>query len=66
MRRKNTQIRLIADDGSLKEDPYDYYAVVTSFPLDLASERAQASERGQNETLLFARGNGISSEARQC
>lgn len=45
LRRKNTQIRLISDDGYLKEDPYDYYAVVTNFPLDLATERAQAPEQ---------------------
>ncbi len=44
IRRKNTQIRLIADDGYMKEDPYDYYAVVTNFPLDLASERAHQPE----------------------
>jgi hypothetical protein len=30
---------LIQDDGYMKEDPYDYYAVVTNFPLDLSVER---------------------------
>jgi hypothetical protein len=39
IRRKNTQLRLIQDDGYMKEDPYDYYAVVTNFPLDLSVER---------------------------
>lgn len=45
LRRKNAQIRLIADDGYLKENPYDYYAVVTSLPLDLATEKANQPER---------------------
>jgi len=39
IRKKNTQLRLMQDDGYLKEDPYDYYAVITNFPLDLANER---------------------------
>lgn len=45
LRRKNTQLKLIGDDGYLKADPYDYYGVVTNFPLDLAKEKAQASEQ---------------------
>jgi hypothetical protein len=45
LRRKHTQIQLLADDGYMKEDPYDYYAVVTNFPLDLATEKASAPER---------------------
>lgn len=39
IRRKNSQLRMLADDGYLKEDPYDYYAVVTNFPLDLSVEK---------------------------
>jgi len=47
IRRTNTQLRLVQDDGYLKEDPYDYYAVVTNFPLDLATDRSGQSEREQ-------------------
>lgn len=39
LRRKNEQIRLFHDDGYMKEDPYDYYAVLTNFPLDLATDK---------------------------
>jgi len=39
-RRKGKQLGLgLKDDASLKEDPYDYYAVVCNFPLDLATDR---------------------------
>lgn len=44
-RRKSYQLRLVQDDGYMKEDPYDYYAVVTNFPLDVAVERATQNER---------------------
>ena len=44
IRKRNSQLRLIGDDGYLKADPYDYYAVVTNFPLDLAVEKTQATE----------------------
>lgn len=44
IRRQNSQLRLVGDDGYLKEDPYDYYAIVTNIPLDLASERLQQTE----------------------
>ena len=45
IRRINTQLKLINDDGYMKEDPYDYYAVVTNFPLDLAAEKVQSTEK---------------------
>lgn len=45
IRRKNSQLRLVQDDGYMKEDPYDYYAVVTNFPLDLAVEKNIQGER---------------------
>lgn len=45
IRKKNTQLQLIGDDGYMKADPYDYYAVLTNFPLDLAVEKVQASEK---------------------
>lgn len=41
LRRKQSQLSLVHDDGYMKEDPYDYYAVVCNFPLDLSTERAQ-------------------------
>jgi hypothetical protein len=44
IRKKNAQLKLIGDDGYLKADPYDHYAVLTNFPLDLAIEKSQASE----------------------
>jgi hypothetical protein len=44
LRRKNEQIRMFQDDGYLKEDPYDYYAVVTNFPLDVATEKVTQTE----------------------
>lgn len=47
IRRKNSQLRMLADDGYLKEDPYDYYAVVTNFPLDLSTDRVNAPERDE-------------------
>ena len=47
IRKRNTQLRMIADDGYLKEDPYDYYAVLTNFPLDLAKEKAHESAQGK-------------------
>ena len=47
IRRKDTQLSLIHDDGYLKEDPYDYYAVVTDFPLDLANEKLQEPTKGK-------------------
>lgn len=46
-RRKDEQIRMFQDDGYLKEDPYDYYAVVTNFPLDIATEKVIQSEAQQ-------------------
>lgn len=39
LRRKNEQISMFHDDGYMKESPYDYYAVVTNFPLDTAKEK---------------------------
>lgn len=44
LRRKNEQVRMFQDDGYLKDDPYDYYAVVTNFPLDVATERITQSQ----------------------
>jgi hypothetical protein len=44
IRRKNTQLRLVHDDGYLSEDPFDYYAVVSNFPLDLSVEKSQLPE----------------------
>jgi len=43
IRKKNAQLNLIGEDGYLKADPYDYYAVLTNFPLNLATDKAQAS-----------------------
>ena len=45
LRRKNSQLNLIADDGYMKADPYDYYGVVSNFPIDLATEKVQLSEK---------------------
>lgn len=45
IRKKNSQLRLMGDDGYLKEDPYDYYAVVTNFPLNTAVEISQESHK---------------------
>ena len=39
IRKKDTQLRLVQDDGYMKEDPYDYYAIVTNFPLNMANEK---------------------------
>lgn len=47
LRRKNTQLQLLNNDGYMKEDPYDYYAVVCNFPLDLANEKNQTPEKQQ-------------------
>jgi hypothetical protein len=44
LRKKNEQVRMFQDDGYLKEDPYDYYAVVTNFPLNIATEKVNQSE----------------------
>jgi hypothetical protein len=44
LRRKGEQARLFHDDGYMKEDPYDYYAVLTNFPLDLATDKSLATE----------------------
>lgn len=44
IRRKNSQLRLVADDGYLKDDPYDYYGVLTNFPLDVAKDKDSGSE----------------------
>lgn len=44
LRRKNEQVRMFQDDGYLKEDPYDYYALVTNFPLNIATEKVTQSE----------------------
>ena len=44
LRRKNEQINMFQDDGYLKEDPYDYYAVVTNFPLNVATEKVTQSD----------------------
>lgn len=43
-RRKNSQIQMFHDEGYIKDDPYDYYALVTNFPLDVAQERLQVPE----------------------
>jgi len=39
IRKKNEQVRMFHDDGYMKEDPWDYYAVVSNFPLDLSTEK---------------------------
>jgi hypothetical protein len=39
LRKKNEQVRMFHDDGYMKEDPYDYYGVVTNFPLDLSTDK---------------------------
>jgi hypothetical protein len=44
LRRKNEQISMFHDDGYMKEDPYDYYAVVTNFPLNTATEKVIQSD----------------------
>jgi hypothetical protein len=46
-RRKDEQTRMFQDDGYLKEDPFDYYAVVTNFPLDIATEKVIQTEAQQ-------------------
>jgi hypothetical protein len=43
-RRKDSQLRLVQDDGYMKEDPYDYYAILSNFPLDLSTEKSLQSE----------------------
>jgi hypothetical protein len=53
LRKKNSQLNLIGEDGYLKDDPYDYYAVVTNFPLDLATDKAQASESEIKHTRYY-------------
>lgn len=44
IRRKSTRLPLLGEDGYLKADPYDYYAVLTNFRLNLATDKTQASE----------------------
>lgn len=53
IRKKNSQLSLIGNDGYMKADPYDYYAVVTNFPLDLAAEKLQASETEAKHKRYF-------------
>ena len=43
-RKKGRQFSLELDDGYLQTDPYDYYAVVSNFPLDLSTERAAVDQ----------------------
>lgn len=45
IRRKNNQMSFLNRDGYMKEDPYDYYAVVCNFPLDLATDKLQKTEQ---------------------
>ncbi|MBY0385445.1 IS1380 family transposase [bacterium] len=52
IRRKTGQLALIHDDGYLKEDPYDYYAVVCNFPLDLSTERAIADTESEEKQKI--------------
>ncbi|MCB0309507.1 MAG: IS1380 family transposase [Bdellovibrionales bacterium] len=46
-RRKSSQLRLMQDDGYLKEDPYDYYAIVTNYPLDLATDKVDQNDKAK-------------------
>lgn len=54
IRKKNSQLSLVGEDGYLKADPYDYYAVVTNFPLDLAVERIQATENQLKQKRYYS------------
>lgn len=39
LEKKGRQVSLFHDEGFKHEDPWDYYAVVTNFPLDLSTEK---------------------------
>ncbi len=41
LERKGRQTSLFHDEGFEHQDPWDYYAVVTNFDLDLATEKSQ-------------------------
>lgn len=45
IRKQNNQLRLLNSDGYMKEDPYDYYAIVCNFPLDLSTDKINADEQ---------------------
>lgn len=47
LRKRGHQFSLEIDESYMKEDPYDYYAVVCNFPLDLSTER----EEGDRDRL---------------
>lgn len=51
-RKKGRQFALDLDDGCMKVDPYDYYAIVCNFPLDLSTEREEGDrDRLEKQTV---------------
>jgi hypothetical protein len=39
LEKKGRQVSLFHDEGFKHEDPWDYYAIVTNFPLDLSTDK---------------------------
>ncbi len=57
LRKKGHQVSLFHEDGFKHEDPWDYYAVVTNFPLDLpraelsTNPHVEKSEKNKNWSI---------------
>jgi len=50
-RNGQTQLSLIREEDYIKSDPFDYYAVVSNFPLDLAKEKSNLIENFKRYSL---------------